>query len=107
VFFLFLKLRFKNKKNTIIFSGGDKARYYFQILEGQVKTFNLNPNQKEFVHGISNAGDSFGEASLFIDEPYACHAVTIKDTIMLRLPKNTFFDILKDHPEIQMTLLRS
>jgi len=95
------------KKNTIIFNQGDKARYYYQILEGQVKTFNLNPNQKEYVQAIANHGECFGEACIFIDEPYASNAVTMKDTIMLRLPKNIFFDILKDHPEIQMAMLRS
>ncbi len=95
------------KKNTVIFSEGDKARYYFQILEGQVKTFNLNPKQKEFVQGIFNAGESFGEPPLFIDEAYAATAVTMGDTILLRLLKNTFMDILKDHPAIQMSLLES
>jgi CRP-like cAMP-binding protein len=94
------------KKNTVIFSQGDKARYYFQILEGQVKTYNLNPNQKEYVQGIFNAGESFGESQLFIDEPYSANAVTTRDTIMLRLQKNSFLDILKDNPEIQMSILR-
>jgi CRP-like cAMP-binding protein len=95
------------KKNTIIFSQGDKARFYFQILEGQVKTYNLNPKQKEFVQGIFNTGDSFGEPSLFIEEPYSVSAITTENSILLRLPKNTFMDILKDHPAIQMSLLIS
>jgi CRP/FNR family transcriptional regulator len=94
------------KKNTAIFSQGEKARYYFQILEGQVKVFSFNSSQKEYVHGLFNAGDSFGEPSLFIEEPYASNAVATKETILLRLNKSTFFDILRDQPEIQMQMLR-
>ncbi|MBL0008863.1 MAG: hypothetical protein IPP25_17235 [Saprospiraceae bacterium] len=30
------------KKNTIIFQQDDRAKFYYQILEGQVKTFNRN-----------------------------------------------------------------
>ena len=94
------------KKNTVIFSQGDKAKYYFQILEGQVKLFSLNATQKEYVHGLYNAGDGFGEPSLFVDEPYAANAVTTKETVILRLPKSTLFEILQDQPEVQMQMLQ-
>ena len=94
------------KKNTVIFSQGDRPKYYFQILEGQVKIFSLNTNQKEYVHGLFNAGDGFGEPSLFVEEPYAKNAIATKETVILRLQKNTFFEILRDRPEIQMDMLR-
>jgi CRP-like cAMP-binding protein len=95
----------KLKKNTIIFSQDEMARFYFQILEGQVKTFNLGPNQKEFVQGMFNDGESFGEPPLFIGEPYSANAVTTKDTILVKISQDIFFTILHEHPEIQMAIL--
>lgn len=95
----------KVKKNTVIFHQDETARFYYQLLEGQVKTYNLNINSKEFVQGIFNAGDSFGEPPLFIREPYAAHAITTRDSIIIRLSKDTFFHMLDDHPAIQRSLL--
>jgi len=96
----------KVKKNTILFHQDETARFYYQLLEGQVKTYNLNPNSKEFVQGMFNSGDSFGEPPLFIQEPYAANAITTRDSIIIKLSRDTFFHILNDHPGIQQELLR-
>jgi CRP-like cAMP-binding protein len=93
------------KKNTIIFQQDDMAKFYYQILEGQVKTFNLNSNFKEFVQGIFNDGDSFGEPALLIQEPYASNAVTTRDAVILKLPRTIFLQILEENPEIQKSML--
>lgn len=95
------------KKNMVIFSEGDEASYYFQILEGQVKTFNLLSNDKEFVQDIFTAGESFGECALFLGDHYNLSAMTNMDTILLRLPLDTFNDLLKDHPRVQMDFLKT
>jgi CRP-like cAMP-binding protein len=96
----------KCKKNTFLYRQDEKAKYYFQIMDGQVKTFNISANGKEFVQGIFNAGDSFGEPPIFIREPYAANALTTKDSIILKLPIKTFFEVLHDHPHIQLDILR-
>ncbi len=95
----------KVKKNTTIFHQDDKARFYYQILEGQVKVFNLSPSSKEFVQGIFNDGESFGEPALFIHEPYAAHAITTKDSIILKLSQDSLLQLLDDHPSIERTFL--
>ena len=93
------------KKNTIIFQQDDLAKFYYQILEGQVKTFNLNSNFKEYVQGIFNDGDSFGEPALLIQEPYASNAVTTRDSVILKLSRTIFLQILEENPEIQKSML--
>jgi CRP-like cAMP-binding protein len=95
----------KVKKNTTIFHQDDKARFYYQLLEGQVKVFNLSPSSKEFVQGIFNDGESFGEPALFIHEPYAAHAIATKDSIILKLSQESLLQILDDHPSIQRSFL--
>jgi len=95
----------KVKKNTIVFHQDEMARFFFQLLEGQVKIYNLSPNSKEFVQAIINTGESFGEPALFIHEPYAANAMTTRDSILLKLSRDTFFHVLDDHPDIQKSLL--
>lgn len=93
------------KKGTIIFQQDEIAKFYYQIMEGQVKTFNLNSHFKEFVQGIFDDGDSFGEPALLIEQPYTSNAVTIRDSVILKLSRILFLQILEENPEIQKSLL--
>ncbi len=93
-------------KGTMVYRQDDIARQYFQVLEGQVKVFNLSPSSKEFVQGMFQAGESFGEPPLFIRQPYAASAVTTQDSIIIKLASDVFFHLLEEHPEIQKSLLQ-
>jgi CRP-like cAMP-binding protein len=93
------------KKNTVVFQQDDMAKFYYQILEGQVKTFNLNSKFKEFVQGIFNDGEGFGEPALLIQQLYSSNAVTTKDSVILKLSRTNFLQILEENPEIQKALL--
>ena len=94
------------KKNTTIYRQDEKARYYFQVLEGEVKTYNLSVQSKEYVQGLFGPGESFGEPPLFIDETYPANAVTTADSVIIKINRDIFSQILRDHPAIQMHLLR-
>lgn len=90
----------KYKKDQSIFYEGDKAMYYFQIAEGSIKMVSVNDTGKEFIQGIFKPGDSFGEPVLIIDEPYPATAVANEDSIIIKLNKDFFLDILKENPDI-------
>ena len=95
------------KKNTMVYRQDEKARFYFQVLEGEVKTYNLSQTSKEYLHGLFGPGESFGEPSFFLDEPYPANALTTKDSVIIKVNRDVFHQILQDHPEIQMHLLRN
>ncbi len=94
------------KKGAMVYRQDEMARYYLQVLEGQVKVFNLSPSSKEFVQGMFQAGESFGEPPLFIRQPYAANAITTQDSIIIKLKAEVFFHLLEEHPEIQKSLLQ-
>lgn len=94
------------KKGTVVYRQDEMARHYFQLLEGQVKVYNLSPASKEYVQGIFHDGESFGEPPLFIHQPYAATAVTMRDSVIIKLSADTFFHVLQEHPEIQQSLLK-
>ena len=48
----------------------------------------------------------FGEFSLFDGAPYAGTAITNKESVILRLNKATFQQILHEHPEIHMAFTK-
>ena len=93
-------------KDSIVFNEGEKAEYYYQIIEGDIKMFNLTEDGKEFVQGYFSNNKSFGEPPLFGDYKYPASAFSISDSKVYKLPKNTFFELLKNHPKIHLNFTK-
>lgn len=93
------------QKNEMVFSEGNYARFYFQMIDGCVKMANINDDGKEFVQGVFYNGESFGEPPLFLDESYPASAIAIRDSVILKISKESFLKILKSYPSIQMDFL--
>ena len=89
-------------KQETLFQIGDSARYYFQIVSGEIKMNNFNGEGQEFVQAIFSKGESFGEPPLFGDFPYPANAVAISNAKLLRLPKEKFLQLLTQHPKISL-----
>jgi CRP-like cAMP-binding protein len=49
---------------------------------------------------MSGPGESFGELHLFDDAGYAASAIANKETVILRLQKATFRQLLREDPEL-------
>ncbi len=94
------------KKDEILFHEGDAANFFYQVEEGTIKMVTYSLDGKEFIQGLFYQGDSFGEPPLFCDFPYPGSATTLIDTKILRIPKDRFFELLKDHFEIHVHLDR-
>lgn len=95
----------KVKKGEIIFSEGNAARFFHQVVEGGVKVFSTNSDGKELIQGLFYAGQSFGEPPLFVEKPYPSTAVALVESVVLRLGKESFFAVLDDYPAIAQGLL--
>lgn len=95
----------KFKKGDFIFREGDLPRFYYQILEGTVKMYNTNLDGKEFTQSEFKTGHSFGEPPLFIDETYPSTAVACQDSIILKLAKEKFLEILDEYPVFQKQMI--
>lgn len=92
------------KKGETLFYAGDAPRYFYQVISGEVKMNNFNDEGKEFIQGIFTAGMSFGEPPLFIDKPYPANAEAITDAEVLAIPKHSFFDMLRENPEVNLAV---
>lgn len=95
----------KFKKGDFIFHEGDYPRFYYQIMDGTVKMFNTNLDGKEFTQSEFKIGHSFGEPPLFINENYPSTAVACQDSIILKLCKEKFLEILDEYPVYQKQMI--
>lgn len=89
-------------KDNFLWMEGDQANHYYQIKTGKVKMLNINVDGKEFVQGVFEDGQSFGEPPLFQDAPYPAAAMTLIETEVYKLAKESFFNLLKDHFDIHL-----
>ena len=94
-------------KDRIIFDEGEKALFYYQIKEGQLKMFNRTEEGKEFVQGYFEAGQSFGEPPLFCDSKYPAAAITLTECSIYMLSKSDFFELLKTNPAIHLKFTKA
>jgi CRP/FNR family transcriptional regulator, cyclic AMP receptor protein len=90
------------QKGQVLFCEGDTAHFYFQVTEGKIKMCNSNEDGKEFIQGLFAPGQSFGEPPLFDNEPYPASAVAETEATVIRLRKEAFLSLLKDHFEIHI-----
>lgn len=97
----------KVKAGEFIFHEGGTCFYYFQLIEGQVRWDNLNPDGKEFIQSIIEPGESFGDIPLYDDLPYAANAIANHDSVILCLPKQAFLQLLAENPAIHLSISRN
>lgn len=87
----------------MLFEEGDTAKYFYQIISGEIKMNNFNDEGKEFIQSIFTQGNCFGEPPLFIDKPYPANAVAIVDSEILAI-KRCFFKLLYSNPEAHLSM---
>lgn len=96
----------KYQKDQTIFFEGDRAMFYYEVVEGSIKMVNINEDGKEFIQGIFKRGESFGEPVLLIDEPYPASAVANEDCVLIRITRQDFVQLLKEYPDIHLSLTK-
>ena len=90
----------KYKKGKCIFFEGDTPLFYHQVSEGSVRMVNSFANGKEFIQGLFNPGESFGEPVLLIDAVYPATAIANEHTVVVRIAKENFLYMLRDNKEM-------
>jgi CRP-like cAMP-binding protein len=96
----------KVSKGEIIYMEGSQGRYYHQLVKGRVKWMNVDDAGKEFLQNIVCEGESFGELPLLDDGPYVASAIADCDSLLLRLPKDAFLQLLRENPPIHFSFTR-
>ena len=96
----------KLSAGEIIFKEGTPCQFYHQLVSGSLRWINMDDEGNEFIQTIIEPGECFGEMPLFDDGPYAATAIADEDSVILRLHKPTFLQLIKDNPEIHFSFSR-
>lgn len=92
-------------KNHMIFEQGDDASALYIVLEGWVKVFRPSMSGDEAVFGVFTAGESFGEAAMFIGGRYPAAAQAVEDSRLVAIHSKVFRDQLSKYPNLAFQML--
>lgn len=83
-----------------LFKEGQECNFYHQVESGQFRWVNIDDDGKEYLQRLVEPGESIGELPLFDGGKFAATAIAIKESLVLRLHKPVFYQLLKSQPEI-------
>lgn len=93
-------LEVSSNSQDIIFKENSTPLFYYQIITGTVKLVHYSCDGKEFVHGFPFDGHCFGESYLMTLKMYPFSAVADSECRFLKLPKESYFALVDEHPEV-------
>lgn len=91
--------------SDVIFKKGDTGNAIYLIKEGTVSIILHASNGDELILTDLHRGDVFGELTLFDNVPRTATATAFEKTEMLYMPRDTFINFIKSHPEIAVLML--
>ncbi len=93
------------EKGRFLFHKGDTPNGFFIVLSGQVKLLVSSPGGDEKVVEIVGPRGSFGEAVMFLGQPYPVSAMALLDTHCLQIRREKVDELLVTDPAFARRML--
>ncbi len=94
------KERLNLKKGAAVYNEGYTGNFIFYLIKGEVKTYKYNEEGKEFITRIYKQGDYFGFTSFLRNKAHYENAETIKNSILIRIPRSDFLSVIRQNPKL-------
>lgn len=92
-------------RGEAVFTQGEECDGFYIIKSGKVKVFKLSSEGREQVLGMFKEGDFFGIVPLFDGGPYPANAEVCVDSVLIKIGKAPFLEIIKENPMISLNIL--
>ena len=90
----------KFTRTSSIFSQDDRSTSIYYLESGLVKLTHRLEDGREFLVRLVSAGELFGEAALFSEEPRSQTAETLRESVVHEFPRDEFLETSRERPEI-------
>ncbi len=94
--------KFKSREvdaNEMLLEQGQKADGLYTLLSGRVEVSFEKDGQRHVLAQLKE-GEVFGEMEMLNNEPIFANIKTIRKSIVLKLPRRTFAEIVSTHPQL-------
>ena len=90
----------------VLFQQGDEFKRFYLVVSGHMKLFRLAPDGNEKVIELVDAGHTFAEALMFLEQPrYPVGAIALGETDLISIDARHFQELLKSSVDLCMALL--
>jgi CRP-like cAMP-binding protein len=93
------------ERSQMLFNRGDPCEGFHLVVYGQIKLAFSSPQGVDKVIEIIGPGMSFGEAVMFLAEPYPVYAQALSDCLLLYVGKQLVFEELQRNPQFARRML--
>lgn len=94
-------------KGAFLFSEGDECQGLFVVVRGVVKIMKSSVSGREQALEIQLPGTPVAELPLFDGGHYPAAGQCVEDSELLFIPRKDFELLVRQHPELAMTVIRS
>ncbi|MES2049836.1 MAG: Crp/Fnr family transcriptional regulator [Pseudomonadota bacterium] len=92
-------------KGLTLFQKGDSSDGTYILVYGLIKLGIPSSHGNDKVLELIRPSQSFGEAMMFLDEPYPFYAEAVEPSLLLRLPKNALLRLIEQSPLIARQMM--
>jgi CRP-like cAMP-binding protein len=92
-------------KGQTIFSEEDETKGLFVVVDGRVKIYKVSSEGKEQILHIIEAGQSFGEVTVFTGQQMPANAQALAKSRLLVFPRSAFVGLVTANPSLALNLL--
>ena len=92
-------------RGDMLFQRGDPSNGFYVVIYGQIKLALSSPQGIEKVVELFGAGQSFGEAVMFMGKPYPVYAQALADSLLLHISKQVVFEGIDSDPTFSRKML--
>lgn len=89
-----------------LFAEGDAADTLYLVRSGRLGVFRTEENQPAQLLGVIRPGEPVGEMAMLAGTPHTAGVVALRDTEILALPREAFFEAARSEPDLMVELSR-
>lgn len=93
-------------KNDVILMEDEVGTALFVIVTGKVKVARTSGDGREVILTILSESDFFGEMAILDGQTRSATVVATEDTELFLIQRNDFINLLKEYPEVAISLLQ-
>jgi NTE family protein len=89
-----------------LFAAGEEADSLYLLRSGRLGVFRREEGQPPYFVGVVRPGEPVGEMALIAGTTHTADVVALRDSEILALPRDAFFDAVKTQPDVMIELSR-
>lgn len=95
------------KKNQIIYKEGEEPNNLLCLVKGKVKIFKEGVGGRGQIVRMVKAPGIFGKRALFAEEEYTTSSISIEESVIITIQKDTLMEVLNHNVKLSLFFLKS